>query len=717
MKPKRRPRGARHRPSPDAAPGSPVSRPEAPPSAHPWIAHAYVAALRHQQSGQTEEAKQLYIRILEQDPRQSDALYFLAALAAPAGDLDLAADLLKQAIAIEPRKTPYFVLLGNVLQRRGQLELSRVCYEQALALDPCSVDAHYNLGNTLERMGANEDATRHLERAVALDPAHLEARNNLGNLYRAAGRNAEALACYEYGLQLAPSSAPLHLNSGNAHMAEGRYAEALACFDRALLVAPGLAPLHNNRGNALRQLGRYTEALEAYGRCLAADPNWTEVLVNLGHTYQALGRMQEALAMFRTVLARHADSPLAASAALFTCHYDPAMSAEALAAEHRAWGQRYGAPLARGSRPFANRPEPDRRLRVGYVSPDFRQHPVAMFTAPVLEAHDRRQVEVFAYPSNSRADEWTARCRAAADHWRPGFAWSDAELAAHVEADRIDVLIDLSGHTAGNRLLAFARQPAPVQITWLGYFNTTGLTAMHYLVGDAVITPPQESGLFTEEVLRLPGAYLCYQRPAYAPPPDRVDGPPTFGCFNALSKLTPAVVACWARILEAAPEARLLLKNNLLAEEATRRSVEEQFAAHGIGAHRLVLEPGCPHRELLSHYARVDVALDPFPYNGGTTTCEALAQGAPVVTLRGGHFVSRVGATILRHAGLAEWIAEDPAQYAALALQLAAAARRRDRAELIAHVAASPLADVASFTRHLEAAFRKAWRRWCETHG
>jgi predicted O-linked N-acetylglucosamine transferase (SPINDLY family) len=279
------------------------------------------------------------------------------------------------------------------------------------------------------------------------------------------------------------------------------------------------------------------------------------------------------------------------------------------------------------------------------------------------------------------------------------------------------VLIDLSGHTAGNRLLAFARQPAPVQITWLGYFNTTGLTAMHYLVGDAVVTPPEEAGLFTEEVLRLPGAYLCYQRPAYALPPDRADGPLTFGCFNALSKITPAVIACWARILEAAPEARLLLKNHLLTEEATRRSVEERFATHGIDGRRLLLEPGCPHRELLGHYARVDVALDPFPYNGGTTTCEALTQGVPVVTLRGNQFVSRVGATILRQAGLTEWIADTPAQYVEIALQLARAAHRRDRAALIAHVAASPLADAAAFTRHLETAFRNAWRRWCETHG
>lgn len=714
MKPKRRRAGARHRPAPDAAPG-PAFHP-APPPVNPWIAHAYLAAHRHQQAGQREEAKQLYIRILEQDPRQSDAMYFLAGLAGQAGDLALAADFLKQAIAIQPRQVAYFVLLGNVLQQAGQLEMSRACFQQALALDPRSVDAHYNLGNTLERLGAYAEATRHFEQAVALDPVHIEARNNLGNLYRAAGRYADALACYEYGLQLAPSSVPLHLNSGNAHMAELRFEEALACFDRALQFAPHLAALHNNRGNALRQVGRYVEAMQAYHLALKSDPHWTEVLVNLGHTYQALGRMPEALGTFRTVLSRNADSQMASSAALFTCHYDPSMTPEGLAAEHRAWGERFGAPLARGHRPFLNRPDPERPLRVGYVSPDFRQHPVAMFTAPVLAAHDRRQVEVYCYAAVAREDDWTARCRRAAGQWRPCFGWSDAELAAQVEADRIDVLIDLSGHTAGTRLLAFARQPAPVQMSWLGYFNTTGLTAIDYLLVDSVVAPPDEPCLFVEQPLRLPGGYLCYQRPDYAPAPQRQDGPLTFGCFNALSKITDPVIACWAEILARAPGSRLLVKNNLLAEAATRQSLLSRFAGHGIGEERLLLEPGCAHHELLDHYASVDVALDPFPYNGGTTTCEALTQGVPVVTLRGGHFVSRVGATILYHAGLAGWIAGDAAGYVETALRLARQAPSHDRAALVAQVAASPLGDAAAFAGHLESAFRGAWRRWCEAH-
>lgn len=712
MKPKRRLAGARHRHPPDAAP---VAAPP-PQPVNSWIPHAFTAALRSQQAGQLDQARQLYIRILEQDPRHSDAMYFLASIAGQVGDLALATDLLKQAIAVEPRKTAYHVLLGNALQKSGHLELSKTCYENALRLEPNSVDAHYNLGNTLERLGAFQEATRHFARAVALDPAHIEARNNLGNMYRVAGRFQEALECYEFALRLTPQSMPLHLNSGNAHMAEGRHEQALECFDRAVALMPQLGPLHNNRGNALRQLSRYQEALDAFRQALSLQPGCGEFLVNLAQTYQALGRMPEALEAFRTLLRQQDHSAVAASAALFTFHYDPAMTAERLAIEHRFWGERFGKPLSRGGRPFANRPEPERRLRVGYVSPDFRQHPVAMFTAPVLAAHDREKVDVFCYASITREDAWTERVRKGTDHWRNVLGWSDGELAAKVEADRIDILVDLSGHTAGNRLMAFAQKPAPVQVSWLGYFNTTGLAAVDYLVVDSTLAPPDETCLFVEAPLRLPGAYLCYLLPDYAPAPRRVAGTWTYGCFNTISKITPGVVDCWARILRAQPEARLLLKNSLLAEERTRCLCRDQFAQHGVEPDRVLLEGACTHAELLGEYSRVDVALDPFPYNGGTTTCEALAMGVPVVSMRGDRFVSRVGATILEHAGLADCVVADEAGYIDCALRLGREAAAHDRTEFASRVARSPLGNVKGFARGLEAAYRSAWRAWCERH-
>ncbi len=712
MKPKRRPASARHRHPPDAAP---VAAPP-PQPVNSWIPHAFTAALRSQQAGQLDQARQLYIRILEHDPRHSDAMYFLASIAGQAGDLALAADLLKQAIAVEPRKTSYHVLLGNTLQKAGQLELSKTCYHNALRLEPNSVDAHYNLGNTLEHLGVFEEATRHFARAVALDPAHIEARNNLGNMYRAVGRFQDALECYRFALQLAPQSMPLHLNSGNAHMAEDRHDQALACFDRAVELAPDLGPLHNNRGNALRHLGRHQEAIDAFRQALKLQPGCGEFLVNLAQTYQALGRMPEALETFRSVLRLEDYSALAASAALFTFHYDPAMTAETLAVEHRFWGERFGKPLARGARPFVNTPEPERRLRVGYVSPDFRRHPVAMFTAPLLAAHDREAVEVFCYASVAREDAWTERVRKATDHWRSVLGSGDAELAAKVEADRIDLLVDLSGHTAGNRLLAFARKPAPVQLSWLGYFNTTGLGAVDYLVVDSTVAPPEDPWLFAETPLRLPGAYLCYALPDYAPAPRRAAGPLTYGCFNTLSKITPGVVARWARILQAEPRARLLLKNELLAEERTRSLFADLFLKHGIEASRLLLEGACEHAELLGEYSRVDVALDPFPYNGGTTTCEALAMGVPVVSMRGDRFVSRVGATILEHAGLADCVVADEAAYIDRALRLGREADGHDRVDFASRIARSPLGDVRGFARQLEAAYRGAWRAWCERH-
>ncbi len=682
----------------------------------PWLPRAFTTAAKHYQAGFFDEARQLLVRILELEPRHADSMYLMASIAGQSGDLDLAEELLKQAIAIEPGKALFWVLLGNVMQRRERLEDSAECYQKAIEADPASADAYYNWGNTLDRQGKKQEATRAFVKTLALQHDHLEARVNLANQYRDAGRIDEAEKLLELARRQQPQAVPVLMNLGNIYMLQRRYPEALECFTQALETAPNSAMLYNNKGNALRAMGRIEEALAAFGDAIGREPQRAELWVNRGNALQQQGRLPEALQSYRQALDFSPTHAAAHGAALFTLHYDPAAGTESLLEEHRLWGDRHAASLHPGARAYHNACDPEKRLRIGYVSPDFRRHPISYFLAPVLEKH---AAHAFCYWTGSHPDQWTERLKKSGAVWRdvPGF--SDQELAAQVEADQIDILVDLSGHTSGNRLLMFARRPAPVQVSWLGYFNTTGMKAMDYLLVDRVLAPESETPPFVEQPLRVDGCYLTYAGPAYAPqpapPPCLQTGHITYGCFNTLSKITPQVVELWSRILHADPRAHLMLKNSTLDDAHSRRLFLDLFEKQGIGAGRIELWGGSPHAGLLAWYANVDIALDPFPYNGGTTTCEALWMGVPVVTLAGDRFVSRVGATLLAHAGLGEWITHTADEYVERALALGADTEilRRIRLLLRDQVRRSPLGDTKAFVRRLEDAYRSAWRRYC----
>jgi predicted O-linked N-acetylglucosamine transferase (SPINDLY family) len=389
-----------------------------------------------------------------------------------------------------------------------------------------------------------------------------------------------------------------------------------------------------------------------------------------------------------------------------------------LLAESRRFAER----LETSDQPcFVARPDdPERRLRVGYVSGDFCRHPVGYFLDAVLSAHDPAAVEVYAYSNSAFADDLTDRLRGLAAHWRSLAGLSDAAAAALVAGDGIDILIDLAGHTARNRLPMFARRPAPVQATWLGFWSTTGLSAMDYILTDATTVRPAEESGYSERVLRLPGCRFCYTPPDYAPPPVP---PPmlagrgvTFGSFNNLSKIGPEVVRLWATVLRTVPGARLLLKWRSLLDPIARRRVIDAFAAEGIATDQLDLRGPSPHPAMLAEYGDMDIALDPFPFSGGLTSCEALWMGVPVVTLPGAAPASRQTLGFLRALGLDEWAAASTADYRRIAAALAAdghrlAAHRRD---LRRRMAESALCDGPAFTRQVEAAYRAMWRRWCD---
>ncbi|MCS7025708.1 MAG: tetratricopeptide repeat protein [Bryobacteraceae bacterium] len=694
-----------------AASGSPLQAPA-------WVSRAFTTAAKHFAAGLHEEARQILILLLERFPRHADSLYLLASIAAVSGDVSLAEELVRQALAIDPQKAPFWVLLGNIWQSQARYEESLACYQRAQQLDPANVDVYYNAGNTFEKLGQNLQAISCFEKAIELVPNHLHALNNLANHYRNLGRYEDSLRLLERARSLSPRAIPILLNLGNVLLALGRANEALECFDCCVGLDSQNGIFRNNRANALRSLGRLSEAVAGFRAALALAPDCAEFWVNYAAALSAQGRQREACQAFRHILDLSPDNAIAHGAALFSMHYDPAIPAAELLKQHRLWAERHADPLTPPRPQFRNLRDPNKRLRVGYVSCDFRQHPVSFFTLPVFRHHSPG-IEAICYSGVTQPDEWTKQVRQAVSGWRDTAGMSDSELCAAIRQDEIDILIDLSGHTAGNRLLAFAGRAAPVQMSWLGYFNTTGMRAMDYLVVDLVLAPENEEAPFVEQPLRLEGCYLCYEGPPYAPevvaPPSQRSSQFTFGCFNTMAKITPEVIALWSGIVKQVPGSRILLQNATLDDPGCRELVRGEFLRHGLGSEQIELRGGLPHRELLARYADVDLALDPFPYNGGTTTCEALWMGVPVVTLAGDRFVSRVGATILRHAGCACWVAEGPESYQQLAVALAQDSQKlaEIRRCLRQQVRSSLLGDTKAFTRSWENALRMVWRRWC----
>jgi predicted O-linked N-acetylglucosamine transferase (SPINDLY family) len=537
-----------------------------------------------------------------------------------------------------------------------------------------------------------------------------------------AGRVDDAIAAYRSAVAAAPENAAAH-NALGVALAMQRRNEALDEFRRAIQLDPRLGSAHLHLGMALHLTDRHAQALASLDRAAQLRPGDAKLNTLVGIARLSMSRHAEAIAAFRAALADRPDTNLAADNLLLALQYDPATTAETLVREHEAWANHFAAPLAVERQPHANDRTPDRRLRVGYVSRDFRAHAANYFFEPILRHHDRGQFEVVCYPDTDRADHVTARLRELAHTWHETPTLSAHELTQRIRDDAIDVLIDLGVHTEQNRLLAFAPRPAPVQLSYLGYCGTTGLdaSAIDARLTDAVVDPPHLSERWnTEPLIRLPRIFCCYQpiadAPPVTPPPAGKNGHVTFGSFNTLAKLTDETVELWSRILRATPKSRLFMMSFALRDGGVVADVVKRFARYGVERNRLELPGGGPLGDYLRAIARVDVALDTFPFNGHTTTCHCLWMGVPVVARSGGRPVSRVGRSLLRAIGREEWCADDAESYVACATRLAndLASLSRERSDLRDRVAASPLCDAAGFTREIESAYRSLWRNWCE---
>jgi predicted O-linked N-acetylglucosamine transferase (SPINDLY family) len=504
---------------------------------------------------------------------------------------------------------------------------------------------------------------------------------------------------------------------------ENDLVSAIEWHQKAVAAKPDFAQAHNSLGGALFAAKRLDEAIASFRRAVAAMPDYAEALKNLGIALKDAGMVEGALDAQRRALSLHRSWHEVHSACLFTRHSLEVEDPMELLADHRSWDQIYASHLTGMIAPHANSRVAGRRLRVGLVSPDFKQHPVMRFLLPFLEHHNREQIELFAYAQVPEPDEWTELARKQVGHWRSLVDMPDAEAADLIRADEIDVLVDLAGHSNGNRLMVFARKPAPVQVTYLGYPGTTGLSAIDYRITDAFADPPgMTEGHHSEKLIRLAGCAWCYGPDSQNVPsesPATQSGVVTFGCFNNLAKVNDRTLGLWARILDAVPGSRLLLKSiGFLSMDARRRVRESLCSQSGIGEERLDIRgPEDSHESHLALYREMDIALDTFPYHGTTTTCEALWMGVPVVTLAGRTHVSRVGVSLLTNVGLPELIAESEDEYVRIAVELARDVEQlvNYRSNLRDKMLGSQLLDAPSFAREIEGAFRQMWTSWCET--
>ncbi|MEW6330093.1 MAG: tetratricopeptide repeat protein [Pseudomonadota bacterium] len=582
------------------------------------------------------------------------------------------------------------------LLKRNSLSEAMLLLEEIVRNDPADIDSWMNLAMLYSRTGAISDVERCCRRAIALRPGIADAHFNLGVALYMQGKVDEAIQSYRQALKRKPDHTYALFNLGKALLTATQLDEALSCFERVMRMKP--APGDN------------------------IPPDFASIIHHaVASAFKAQGRIQEAVKHYHKALTLNPGLTKAHSDLLLALNYDSTDPA-AVFQEHVRWGEHHGRPDP-SSRVHGNSRVIDRPLRIGYVSPDLYKHVVPLFFEPLLANHDRASIVPVCYAEAWKQDEVTARLRTLSSEWRDTCDMDDARLADRIRADGIDILVDLAGHTAKSRLTVFARKPAPVQVTYLGYPNTTGLTAVDYRLTDAWADPPGETDAFhTEQLVRLSRGFLCYQAPpstaTIAPLPCLSTGRITFGSFNNLSKVTSGTINLWSDILKAVPGSRLLLKNTSFKDDPTRQYYYREFAKRGVGDDRLDLRG--PLRNTSDHqavYNEVDIALDPFPYNGTTTTYEALWMGVPVIVLAGRMHAGRVGVSILTQTGLTEYIARDPDHYVRIAVELAASPARLSelRSSLRQRVAGSPACDAKAFTQGVEQAYREMWKKWCET--
>jgi protein O-GlcNAc transferase len=668
--------------------------------------------------GRLAEALQRYEAAIRAAPTMARAHLNLGNILLATGDTEGALGALATALVHNPDYAAAHYNMGNAYARSGRHEPAMAAYRKAISLKPDFAEAEMALGLVQENLGEWESAAASFRRALKINENFVEAHCNLGNVLKGLRNLDGAVAAYRRALDIRPDFAGAHYNLGNALKELGQLDAAVASYGRALDIEPDLAEAHRNLGKALQQLGQLDKALASYSRALASKPDFADAYNDLGNAQQELGRLDDALASYRRALDINPDFAGAHTNLVFCLSHKDGISTETLFEEHCRFGRQFEAPLRSVWPQHCNQRDPARRLQIGFVSGDLRDHVMAYFIEPIvtqLAAH--AALSLHAYYTHAAEDGVTHRFRSHIQHWHPVAGLSDAALATRIGEDGIDILIDCSGHTGGNRLLCFARKPAPVQASWLGYLGTTGLDAMDYYMADRYFLPTDKFGSqFVEKLVHLP-ATAPFAPDDRAPPvnslPALRNGHVTFGSFNRLSKLTPLAIALWSRLLRAVPDAHMLLGG--MPSEGQYSRLIEWFAGEGIVRNRLRFHPRCSTAAYLALHHQVDVCLDTAPYTGGATTNHALWMGVPTLSLAGETAPGRLSTSLLRHVGLDSFVAEDAGEFVRKGVSWAddVGALAEVRAGLRARCEQSPTFQPEVIASGMESAFRTMWQRWC----
>lgn len=671
-------------------------------------------------TGDSDGALHSYRAALAIDPGNAPANYNLATLLYDRGELQDAAILLRRALECKPGFPEAHVALSNVYDSQGEHAAAAASLEAALRHRPDYAGALYNYGLLLKKTGRPLEAETAFRRAIDIEPDNADACYELATLLHARGALGEAEGFLRSTLERKPDHTEAYAALFDLYDSQGNFAAAASAVEGVLRQRPDWLAALNNYGHVLKKLRRLTESEAAYRRAIALDPAFLPGYKGLGGVLLAQSRIADALEVFRSGREFDPEGFDLEMAELFTLNYIEDMSSDEIFARHRAFGERLERKYPPRTEPFRNARNPERRLRVGYMSADFCRHPVALFAIPLLERHDRSVCEIYGYSTGTTQDGVTRQLQSLIDAWRDAASMSDGELIEAIARDEIDILVDLTGHSGHFfRPEVFARQAAPVQVTWLGYPNTTGTTRIQYRLADNTTDPPEYADRYHSEALvRLPHSQWCY-RPSVSvdcaeAPPMKRNGFVTFGSFNEFTKLSPSILRRWTEILARLPDARFAIAR--VSDGPAKHRLIRDLERAGIASDRISFLPPVALEEYFRRFGSVDITLDSAPYSGCTTTCDTLWMGVPVLTVPGALSASRSSASILTTLGLTEWIASTPEDYVRLAVELA-----RDEANITvlrkslrARMLASPLMDEPRFARDVEAAYRRMWRAWCE---
>ncbi len=664
--------------------------------------------------GMFNEAAASYRRALKLNSKYAEAYDNLGNVLKELGQSGEAIECFNKALAIKPASVTTLNNLGSALKETGKLDEAMDCYRRAIALNPKFADAHYNLGNALLEYSRPADAAKSFRTSVTLKPEFPDAWMNLGTALKENSQLDEAVACYRQVIMINPGSSQAHNNLGTTLRDQWQFGQAETNYRQAIALDPEYADANYNLGNLLRDTGQLHDAVACYHRALEIRPDFPGALGNLGSVLKDLGQLENAIVFFRRALELKPDDVSSRSGLLFALNYSARYTPQYCLDEARQYGH-IVSEMADSKFTDWHCSTPPKKLTVGIVSGDLRNHPVGYFLESLLAHIDPARIELVAYAANHTMDALTERIKPCFSAWKELSAFNDEASARMIHNDGVHVLLDLSGHTRYNRLPVFAWKPAPVQVSWLGYFATTGVAEMDYLIADHVGVPESHCDQFTETVWYLPDTRLCFSPPEIdlpvSPLPAIENGHITFGCFQNMAKVEDDVLLTWAAILTAVPNARLRWQCPQFKDTGVLEQVAERLRQQGIDTARVSLIAPGTREEYLAAHAEVDLMLDTFPYPGGTTTCEALWMGVPTLTLAGDTLLARQGVSLLTAAGLADWVAASKENYVDKAVALAGdlPGLVELRAGLRDRVRSAPLFDAPRFAKNFELALWDMW--------